>query len=337
MPIPRPTCVERRNSTILADQILPGANGTSWGLDAQNNNRPFTNSSVFRSPKRSGFQALGVGLTWAAFNQARDDTKPTWTLNFDAFFDVFKTRRFDPVNPGANTAVGLGYHQFIWSTFVSKRFRYFDPYIGAWYMLPVRTNGSPFEQYPGSTQSEVNPQQRAGFVAGVEQIAWENVAAQQRVTIEGVFHAEQVFFGRGYSQIWEPLSGPSTCNANLSGTPPCRAGIDLDLDGNGQPDRAHPGVTAIEAHARFGGNLGLNVQVGRYIRFRGLFGFATDMPHFITAASAGVDRNGDGRINSTVQAEANPAYRERIDLPGRRFRVEGIKIWSLFLQGSLMF
>ena len=53
--------------------------------------------------------------------------------------------RFDPTNPDANTAVGLGYHQLIWSTWVSKRFRYFDPYFGASYMLPIRTNGSIYQ------------------------------------------------------------------------------------------------------------------------------------------------------------------------------------------------
>ena len=53
--------------------------------------------------------------------------------------------RFDPLNPDGNTAVGLGYHQLIWSTWVSKRFRYFDPYFGAWYMLPIRTNGSIYQ------------------------------------------------------------------------------------------------------------------------------------------------------------------------------------------------
>ena len=53
--------------------------------------------------------------------------------------------RFDPANPTGNTAVGLGYHQLIWSTWVSKRFRYFDPYFGASYMLPIRTNGSIYQ------------------------------------------------------------------------------------------------------------------------------------------------------------------------------------------------
>ena len=65
--------------------------------------------------------------------------------------------RFDPANPNGNTAVGLGYHQLIWSTWVSKRFHYFDPYFGASYMAPIRTNGSIYQDLGGG-QTQVNPQ-----------------------------------------------------------------------------------------------------------------------------------------------------------------------------------
>jgi hypothetical protein len=327
----RPTCVNASNSTLLRDGILP-YDGTSWGINAPNHDPTAIGdysgqaTTVFRSPKRSGFENLGIGLTWAAFNQRRDDTKPTWTLSFDARFDVFKDRRFDPVTPNGNTAVGPGYHQFIWSTFVSKRFRHFDPYFGAWYMLPVRVNGSPYQKV-SVTQTSVNPQHRAGVVIGVEQIAWENPLGDQRVTIEGSVRAAQYFFGRSHSEIWEPLSGSSACKNDMAA---CRPGIDGPTD-------PYPGVTETEAYGTFGGDFGLNVQVGRFIRFRGLFGLTAIMPHFITGAGAGKDTDGDGRVDSTNPAEANPLYRESIDLPGRRFRVESSKLWTLFLQGSMMF
>ena len=99
----------------------------------------------------------------------------------------------------------------------------------------------------------------------------------------------------------------------------------------------YPGVTDIDAYGSFGGDVGLNVQVGKYIRFRGLFGLTVDAPHYITNASAGVDANGDGQVDSTNPKEANPVYREAIDIPGRRFRVEDSKDWPLFFEGSLMF
>jgi hypothetical protein len=335
----RPTCVNQDNSTILRDGILPVATDpvsgqvTGWGLDAPHGRTfPTSSTGVFQSPTRRGFENLGIGVTWAAFNQLRDDTKPTWTLSFDALLDVFKDMAFDPANPTANTAVGPGYHQLVFSTWVSKRFRYFDPFIGAWYMMPVRTNNSIFQTYPNQTTN--TPQQQAGVVAGTELVAWENVPARQRVTIEVRGHLQEFFFGRGYSEIWQPLAGRSDCNENSPAN--CRAGIDLQyMDGNNLVQRPYPGVTDIDPYAALGGELGLNIQVGRYVRFHGLGGVTANAPHFITGTSPGVDLNGDGRVDATEPT--NAAYREAIDIPGRRFRVEGTVIWNLLIEGSMMF
>jgi hypothetical protein len=335
---PRPTCVNSQNSQLLGEGILPFSKDATgqvngFGINAPAG-KPFPTSSnqIFQSPNRKGFQNLGIGVTWAAFNQLRDDTKPTWTLSFDALLDVFKDMGFDPANPGANTAVGPGYHQLVFSTFVSKRFRYFDPFIGAWYMLPIRTNNSIFQTYPNQTTN--TPQQQAGIVAGVEQIAWENVPARQRVTIEARVSLQEFFFGRGYSELWQPLAGASNCNEQNPGN--CRPNIDLQyMDGNNQVMRPYPGVTDIDPYAVIGGQLGLNVQVGRYVRFHGLFGLSAAAPHNITGTSPGIDLNGDGRVDANEPV--NAAYREAIDIPGRRFRVEGTQIWSLLLEGSMMF
>jgi hypothetical protein len=335
---PTPTCVDHSNSTILRDGILPssggGNAGSTYGLNAGNGQRyTYPSSTVFQGPTRRGFESLGLGLTWAPFNQLRDDTRPTWTLSFDAKLDVFKDMRFDPSNPGANTATGPGYHEFIWSTWVSRRFRYFDPYFGAWYDLPVRTNGSLYQDIPNGNQTAVNPMQRAGAIVGVEQIAWENPRAQQRVTVEVRARMEQHFSGVSATELWEPLSGSSKCSAQAPTN--CRPGIDGNLgDANPSP---FPGVTETEQYASFGGDAGLNVQVGKYVRFRSLFGLLVDMPHYLTFGGTGVDRNGDGRVDSGNPAEANVLYRDAIDAPGRRFRVEGTQIWSLFVEGSIMF
>ena len=327
--------VDDGNSTFVRDGIYPAYNNASP--------RP---STVFQSPTRSGPQSLGVGLNWAVFNERRDDTKPTWTLGFDAMLDIFKDQRFDPSNPNGNTATGLGYHQLIWSTWVSKRFRYFDPYFGASYMLPIRTNGSMF-QNEGGGQTNSAPQQTAAVVIGVEQIAWENPATQQRVTVELRGHIEEHFAGRGYSELWEPLSGSSQCKAGSTDLTNCRASLDQvtqsTVSANGvlgspaTTGAPYPGVSNIDAYGSFGGDLGLNVQVGKYIRFRSLFGLTVDAPHFITNASAGIDANGDGQVNSADPREANPVYRESIDIPGRRFKIEESKDWHLVVEGSLMF
>jgi hypothetical protein len=331
---PNPTCVNQQNSTILSSGILPSS-PSSWGLNSKNG-QPFTSGSrVFQGPTRSGFESLNLGITWAAFNQRRDDTRPTWTLNFEALLDVFSDMRYDPSNPNGNTATGLGYHQFVWSTYVSKRFRYFDPYFGAWYMLPVRTNGSIYQNIQNGNMTAVNPMQRAGVTGGFEQIAWENPRADQRVTVEFQARAEEHFYGRSATEIWEPLAGSSKCMA--PNTPECRPGIDYNI-GDTLMTSPYPGVTDTQAYGTFGGALGLNVQVGKYTRFRGLFGLVIDEPHYITYSGTGVDRNGDGRVDSTQGSnEANVLYRDSIDAPGRRFKVEGTQVWSLLLEGSMMF
>ncbi len=338
--VPVPSCVNAQNSTLLRDGILNGYGQGSYGLDA-NHNRQYQapSQTVFSGPTRSGIEYLGLGLDWAIFNQARDDTKPTFKIGFDARLDVGKDMRFDPLNPGGNTGVGLGYHQLIWSTSVSRRFRSFDPYFGAWYTLPVRDSGSPFQAYPTGGQSAVNPQQEAGLQIGVEQIAWEKPSAQQRVTVEFRAHMQEHFYGRSHSELWEALSGSPQCASDVT---KCRAdpsmpGANYGIDFDGSTPSPHPGVTETEAYASFGGNAGLNIQVGRYIRFRGLVGLTIDTPHFITFANAGVDKDGSGSVELTNPNEKNPTYREIIDNPGRRFRVEGTQIWSGMFEGSLMF
>ncbi len=319
------TGVDAMNSTTVGDLIVAG---------------PASGSRVFSSPTRKGFENLGLGVTWAVFNQRRDDTKPTWTLSFDAKLDVFQDMRYDPQSPGANTAVGLGYHQLIPSTWVSKRFRHFDPYFGASYMLPIRTNGSIF-QNQGGGQTVVNPQQVATVTIGVEEIAWENVQKKQRFTIEARAHMQEHFAGRNYSEMWEPLSGSPSCKAGSTDLTNCRAALDQITQSQPmQPvmvkGAPYPGVSDVEAYGSFGGDVGFNLQVGPYIRFRSLFGLTVDEPHFITNASSGV-AGPTGRVDSNDPTQANPVYRESLDLPGRRYRIEQSETWHLVVEGSLMF
>jgi hypothetical protein len=113
-------------------------------------------------------------------------------------------------------------------------------------------------------------------------------------------------------------------------------GVGIDYDGAGNPS-PHSGITETQGYSAAGADVGISAQVGRYARLRGLFGFATELPHFITFATAGKDVDGVSGVDTTNPQEANPTYREVIDLPGRRFKVEATQIWSLFVEGVVMF
>jgi hypothetical protein len=332
-----PTCVNQDNSTLLRDGILPGAGRPTYGVDARSSGSSFAAPSptVFQGPRRSGLEYLGVGLSWAVMNQARDDTKPTWLLSLDGKFDVGSTMRYDAAHPSANTGVGLGYHQLVASTLTSKRMGPLDPYFGLYYMLPLPGGDSPFDRLPTGSQPYAHPQSRAGAQFGLEVVPWEHREINQRVTFEARVRADHRWRGSGRSELWEPLSGSSACTP--SSATDCRAGIDLDLDGDGVLDRPHPGITEIQPYSTVGGDLGVNVQMGRFTRFRGLFGWSSDMPHFITYGTAGSDRDGDGSVNSGDSTEANPAYREALDIPGRRFKVSRSSLWTLFVELAAIF
>jgi hypothetical protein len=308
-----PRCIDENNSTLLRDGIVPGAGMASYGLDAEHE-RPFARPSemVFRGPTRRGLEYLGVGVAWAPMSQARDPEKPNWVLRFESRLAVTEAMRFDPAKPKANTAVGPGYHQFIFSTLFSRRFSRFDPYVGGSYLLPVAGSSSPFEQFPLGTEGFGGPQHRATAEAGVELVAYENARFRQRVTLELRGHMELRFFGLARSELWEALAGRSTCPEDPGS---CRRDVDRDVNGDGTID-ANPGITRSPGYGVFGGAAGINVQMGRYFRFRGLFGLTREQDRFIS----------DGR-------SGNESY----DLPGRRFRVQDAGGWNLQVDGGLLF
>lgn len=313
---PGAQCSDANTSPLLRDQFLPGFAQSNYGLDAIHG-RSFVSpsSQTFAGPKRQGLAYLGFGLNWAMFNQKRVPSEPTWLVGFEARVDVSKTMRFDPQAPKANTAVGLGYHQLLVNTMASRRFGALEPYIGGWYMFPIKSAGSPFEkQAMGSKNAFSDPQHRSFVTAGVEATVWEKPDAHQRISIELRLSMETRFMGLARSDLWEPLSGSSTCAAVLASG--CRPGLDdRDLDGDGKAD-PNTGITRSPTYGIFGGDLGLNVQAGEHVRFRGLFGLTAEQNHFMTDARSGY-----------------ASY----DSPGRRYYVQDAFGYQFLLDGALLF
>jgi len=291
-------CVDATNSTTLRDGILPG-----YGTQ-------LPSTTVFRGPTRRGFEYLGLGASWAVFNQARDDTKPTWLLRFETRLSLAEDMRFDPAAPGKNTGVGLGYHQFIFSTLFSRRFGPLEPYSGAWVVLPVLTQGSPFSA-PGLSGGA---QKHLGFEAGMEATLWQDEQDKQaryRFAYELRGQAELRLDGLEQSPLWEALSGYPSCRPN--NTAACRPGVDQDRDGAASPN---PGVTHSPRFGQIGGDTGISIQIGPHARLRSLFGLFWQQSRDLTDGSSG-----------------NAVY----DVPGRRYRVEGGYLWRIFVDGGVVF
>jgi hypothetical protein len=307
-----PGCVDESNATILRDGILPGFSSPSYGIDAPHD-RAFEQPSdrLFRGPTRKGLESLGLGVRWAVFNEARDDTKPTWIVGLEGRFSLGQDMRFDPARPNGNTGVALGYHQLILSTVFGRRFGALEPYLGGSYLYPIATPASLYEQAHLGDNAFSRPQHRVGAQAGVESIAWEDERSGQRIAFLLRGHLELRLFGLAQSELWEPLSGSPLCGQDPMR---CRPGVDADATGDGAPD-PNPGLTRSPAYGVFGGDAGLGVQLGR-LRFLALFGLTFEESHFLT----------DGRSGN-----------ETYDLPGRRFKVEDGRWWQVLVEAALTF
>ncbi len=287
-------CVDGTNSTTLRDHILPGY-GTLT-----------SSPTAFRGPTRRGFEYWALGANWAVFNQARDDTKPTWILRFETRLSLAEDMRFDPAAPTKNTGVGLGYHQFILSTLVSRRFGPLEPYTGAWVVLPVLTGGSPYSA-PGLSGGA---QKRLGFETGMEATLWHDQQAHRRVAYELRGQAELRLDGLEQGPLWEALSGDSRCATNPTY---CRPGVDQDSTGAARPN---PGVTHSPSYGQIGGDTGLVIQIGPHARLRSLFGLFWQQSHDLTDGSSG-----------------NVVY----DVPGRRYHIDNAYFWRILIDGGVVF
>jgi len=254
---PEENCITWKNSTLVNDGFL-NRDGTMTDDQVKVAGPPGEGPAAdgsypggFELPERSGLDQIHLGITYALLSQARDVSKPTWTLGFEAriavgdymqynpYYDQNKTSPSyqvshpgckdpaDPTklcipphqavvhNPKGNDTVGRGLHQFHWYTVISKRFKYVDPYFGLYYIFPLAKEDSLFHRtsFDLSGQERHDPIHRGGVDAGLEIVPWERPRKTMKLSIEIRGKLEGVFEGRGYTDIWELFAN----NPNLVG------------------------------------------------------------------------------------------------------------------------
>ncbi len=350
-----PTCVDGRNSTVVRDGLIDvdPADQTYWGTEGEE--RLVGGSDIGASepgvtlPKRSGLDQLNVGLTYALLSQARDDTKPTWTLGFEWRIAVGEAMDYDPKRPDDNTSVGRGIHDLVVQTAFAKTLTYVEPFMKIWWAYPIAKDDSLFKDHKGG-QDKVGPQQHAGVDFGLEIFALNRPESKQRIGFEIGGGITASFEGRGYSEMWEvfrrnpELDGPCGVDGDDDGALDSRgetwASCDLTPGQGGDDDGLiqHPGVTDIENYATLGGRLAVRTQVGEFVKFRIGLALAHDLEHYISFTDAGQDRGDEDVLVTPNDArEIHPLHRPLIDQIGRRFRVEETTVFEFFVSGMILF
>lgn len=334
-PAASPNCVNVSNSSTIADGIAPVG-----GFDARAAGMPLGGAGVLRGPLRGArggsgldaFDTVNLGLTWAPFSQARDDTKPTWTITAEGQISFGNIKAFDRAVPDANHAVSEGLHRIHLRTAVSKRFRFFEPYWAIWYTLQLARGDSLFRDY-GRAQKTKDPQMMGGAIVGTEIIPLERPAQQYRVAIDLRGRLTGTFQGRGYSEAWELLAGSPAlrCDASTAAYNPA---CDPAQPANPYQNQPFTGLTTIQNYATVGTDVAVTAQLGRFFQIRTGFAYTHDQPHLVTGEDIGTPHSGAGRV--TRASEFNPAYRPVIDQAGRRYRVDSVHIYDFYLWAQLL-
>ena len=341
----------------------------------------------FSSPNRSGVEWLGVGVDWGILNQWRNDAQPTLLVGAEGRFSVSEpmhacdavrcaypsdidrdgtSGEFETeLEPGTVTSlegnfpatprragVSRGTTMLELHSWVSRRFRRLEPYMGVSALLEFANDDSDFG---GKRPWNAGPPWRGAVSAGTEFIPWEAVEQFQRLSLDvrftGTYHAG----GDDYSELFDALGSapsPSYRRPNFAGyrsnpDPGTATDFPSVVDPNSERIFA-TGITRVQAYGEYAVRLAGRLQAGEYVHFDigGAFGLterhglttalACDSARQASVAQAGPCLGSDGS-GSAVLGAYNPRFRPEIDLPGRRFSVDTASTIDAWVGATVMF
>jgi len=316
----------------------------------------------FTSPTRSGIDYFSVGLDWAATNQQRDATKPTWLIGLEGRFGVGDPLHACNATSGTNfcpdpatlantrsPGVSRAMYGLDARTLISKRFGYVEPYTGieALFEFPRSDSDMGTAVNPGNISGALVslPPVVGTFTLGVEVIPWERREAFQRFVIN--LHVQGIYSspGRDYTELFDAL-GSSTAASLRTPNP---GAYTMGPNGTSIADTSAQKVyfTGITDQAAYGAiNLqgSATMMAGEYVKFTVGGGARFNQSHIITAAepcnpnvTSTTATAGPCIVGGQTTGIPDANYRAIIDTPGHRFSVDNTVIGNFNVTATLMF
>ncbi|SES93554.1 hypothetical protein [Stigmatella erecta] len=307
------------NSTIVHNRLQPNGDPLPGGGEQALFTVPSTS-------KRGGLGNMRFGLAYAFFNQADDDTKPTWILGIDYEAPTAKLR--DPSQDNTEVTdergnVGDRVHKYTFYTAFSRKLGVAEPYFRAHYTLPVTgpgiysncfnrsgnespTLGTPENCGKGPwnrKETGIKAPSMAGFVFGTEIATYNNKNKNQQFSLDLRTIGTYVSRGRYYNELSSALRK----------------------------------LLVSQDYFQVGGMIGATASAGEAFRLRASGTFLYNTNHTLTDEDLGKDLNGNGRIDLENSEELNPSFDYRTDLPSRRFRATESKTFRLELSATFAF
>ncbi|AKT42647.1 hypothetical protein [Chondromyces crocatus] len=302
-------------------------------------------SLPFASPDRSGLEYLGLGLDVNIMNQARDRTKPTWLLGFEARLPVSKPmsactttpadgqvecaapsdvnrnsqqdstydgRDVAPRSPGVGRGtVGLEFH-----TILSKRIKYVEPYGGFKALFEFYATSDDYD-LTNVQGSLVNMPPIVGTVMlGMMFIPWENREKFGRLTfdmrVEGEYHSE----GRDYSELFDALGSSAAPSLRNPQWASYREGPNnTSVVDEGSQATYFTGLSNVQPFGSIRASASATWQASELVKFQFGVGFRHDGAHGI---------GGDQPCNPVIKNDLGRSGPCRRDDGGGAFTQTGI-------------
>lgn len=270
---------------------------------------------------RGGLGNMRFGLSWAAFNQKKDDTKPTWVLGLD--YEAPTAKQLDPTDTGADTRTPVGdrVHKYTLYTALSRKIGLAEPYFKIHYTIPVRGPG----YYSNCDNRNVDPQ-NLGRPENCGIDGWD-----RKTTGIQPSHVGGIAFGTEVQAIDTP-----------------RRKIKLDVraltqyvsEGRyyNELSGALRKLLYTGDYLQFGGQFGLTLQLSDVLSVRGSGMMLYNTDHALTDEKIGKDLDGNGSVDiSDNPSELNPNFDYRTDFVSRRFYATESKDFRLDVTATLSF
>lgn len=308
------------NTTLYRNCV--NARGQLCTTPGQGTGRLFEMGEEDPASYRSGLGDFTFGLAWAPLVQRKDPSKPTWTLRVD--YQAPMATTLNPSQPTSATsrgAIGDRNHRLTLNTALSKRLGAADHFVQLEYTLPWLGPASysncqdPSDERLGRAENceqdrwtlrntGVRAPHTAQFTFGTELTAFERANRHQRVVFDLHGWLGYVSEGRYYNELSDLLG---------------------KLLQNGD-------------YGQMGAQIGFIGQAAEFVTLKASASLAYNTERVLTCEEVGRDLNGNGSIDVTDNPiELNPNFDNRIDLAGRRFRMEEQFLFRVLISAAFNF
>jgi hypothetical protein len=267
----------------------------------------------FTAPTRSGLEYLEAGLDVDIFNQARDQTKPTWLFGFAGRFGIGtpmhacnnnppngQVKCADPgdINRTGPGGVEIGDAQSVAQrtagvtrgtialdvhTILSKRVKYVEPYGGFTALFEFPEDGSDYHASDFTATLVNHPPLVGTMIAGMMIHPWENREKFSRITLDFRFQGEYHSEGRDYSELFDALgssAAPSIRQPQWASYTAGKGGTSV-VDTSSERNY-FSGLSDVQAYGAYRTSLSLMWQASELIRFQVGAGYRHDQGHGIS-------------------------------------------------------